>query len=268
MFAVSAVGENGVRVRVAVPGSKTLEPPLFSALLPAGFPGIPAGAPRRRCSSDGTTATYTYEHGNIETKVWSEQGKYRVLVERVSDRVELLRLASDRCSPATFARRGSFRCEVHFLTTKDQVYYGFGEHRSGVVGIRNFQKNLSDSMFYGKSRGADVLLPTFISSLGFNFVWNLPSLGGVVLDSSSGSILWTSEATQSYDFWISTTPSSAKPQQVYEHLFRQYIRALGKPIPMPWYATGFIQSKNRYRNQTQLLEVAWQYKRRKLPISM
>ena len=37
---------------------------------------------------------------------------------------------------------------------------------------------------------------------------------------------------------------------------------------MPHWATGFIQCKDRYRNQTQLLDVARGYKQRGLPISM
>jgi hypothetical protein len=37
---------------------------------------------------------------------------------------------------------------------------------------------------------------------------------------------------------------------------------------MPFDATGFIQCKNRYRNQTQLLDVAHGYVDRNLPISI
>ena len=37
---------------------------------------------------------------------------------------------------------------------------------------------------------------------------------------------------------------------------------------MPAYATGFLQSKDRYRNQTQVLSVAREYKARGLPLAM
>ena len=209
-----------------------------------------------------------YQNGNIEAILYERNRT--VKLRRVEDDQVLLQLESSKCTPATFASKGSRRCEAAFRTKPGEVYYGFGEHRSGTVRVQNFSKNYSDSTFYGKSRGADVLLPTFLCSLGFNFVWNLPSLGGINLDSSLGSIVWTSEATLSYDFWVSTYPSTADANRrsPFVDLFSQYAEALGKPRPMPWYATGFIQSKDRYRNQTQLIQVAAEYKRRKLPVSM
>jgi alpha-D-xyloside xylohydrolase len=43
---------------------------------------------------------------------------------------------------------------------------------------------------------------------------------------------------------------------------------VGHSLPMPKAASGFWMSKNRYRNQTQLLEVARGFKARGLPLSV
>ena len=44
--------------------------------------------------------------------------------------------------------------------------------------------------------------------------------------------------------------------------------AVGHSLPMPLAASGFWMSKNRYRNQTQVLEVARGFKARGLPLSV
>lgn len=54
----------------------------------------------------------------------------------------------------------------------------------------------------------------------------------------------------------------------YANLMSNYIDAVGHAPTMPYYSTGFIQCKDRYRNQTQLLDVARGYFDRQLPISV
>ena len=52
-------------------------------------------------------------------------------------------------------------------------------------------------------------------------------------------------------------------------LLHRYVDATGHAAPLPYYATGFIQSKDRYRNTSQLLSVAREHVvTRGLPMSM
>ena len=65
----------------------------------------------------------------------------------------------------------------------------------------------ADSLYYGKSQGGDVSIPWYMSSKGYGFVWNLPSLGEVSLsgrDKHQG-IRWQSNATTGVDFYVTTT---------------------------------------------------------------
>ena len=117
-----------------------------------------------------------------------------------------------------------------------------------------------------------------MSSIGYGFLWNLPSYGNLSI--SPENTTWFSEASQNVDFWI-TTPPAATSASPYATLLRQFVDVVGHAPPMPFYSTGFIQSKNRYRTQAQLLEVgliviqliqlfqvAEGYIARKLPISV
>ena len=50
--------------------------------------------------------------------------------------------------------------------------------------------------------------PRYMSSKGYGFVWNSPSLGSVTIDSDK--IQWASIATLGVDFWITTTASPSQ----------------------------------------------------------
>ena len=112
-----------------------------------------------------------------------------------------------------------------------------------------------------------VSIPYYSSSLGYGFLWNSPALGSIAV--SDKEIVWVANATLCIDLWISVPPPPpAASPSVHVDLLAQYSAVVGRPLPLPTWATGFIQCKDRYRNQTQLLDVARGYKSRKLPISM
>lgn len=93
-----------------------------------------------------------------------------------------------------------------------------------------------------------------MSSVGYGFLWNLPSYGNLSI--TPENITWFSAASQNIDFWVTTTPPAATSTvSPYATLLRQFVDVVGHAPPMPFYSTGFIQSKNRYRTQAQLLEV-------------
>lgn len=75
-------------------------------------------------------------------------------------------------------------------------------------------------------------------------VWNLPSYGWVNLTTSA--LAWHSNATLNADFWITTTPSTP-PAGVspYALLLHNMVDVVGHAPPMPQYASGFIQCKDR-----------------------
>jgi alpha-D-xyloside xylohydrolase len=98
------------------------------------------------------------------------------------------------------------------------------------------------SQWYGTSHGSDVSIPFFTSSLGYAFVFNLPSFGTVSLTAQSQS--WFSNATHNMDFWISAT-AAADVAAPWASLLNAYSAVVGYPAALPYFATGFIQCKVR-----------------------
>lgn len=80
---------------------------------------------------------------------------------------------------------------------------------------------------------------------------------------------WFCTATLGVDFWVTTTPAANTAVgvanatgatdaavSIFAPLLNNYVDVVGHATPMPFWTTGFIQCKDRYRNQTQLLDVA------------
>jgi alpha-D-xyloside xylohydrolase len=296
-FLLEAFGSNSIRVRVAVPGQGSVVEPAISALLVQAPPSFDdAGNTMNATQTDPHALT----NGNL--KIILDPATYQLTATRVSDGKVLLKQTGLKFNEACVGSKpGSKAITATFASTKDERIYGLGEHVTGKVMQLPYEKVFSDSLFYGKSRGADVSIPFFSSSLGYGFLWNLPSFGSVSMKPPS-DMQWVSDASLGLDIWITTTAASTtasttaptadaaaaaavtsdapaaavgkdvtpktRKRSIYADILHQYADAVGHAIPMPTWSTGFIQCKDRYRNQTQLLDVAKGYKKRNLPISM
>lgn len=198
-------------------------------------------------------------NGNLDVAVDAASGL--LTATRVSDGAVLLaQTVLEFGAPDVPARPGAARATVGFAPgPPGERLYGFGQHRTGRVDMAGFAQRFADSMDYNVSHGTDVNIPFYMSSAGYAFLWNVPSYGAVNASAGDG-IVWIANATSAVDMWISTG--------AYSQLLAQYADAVGHAPPMPYYATGFIQSKNRYRNQSQLMAVAEGYVARGLPIAV
>ena len=248
-------GANSLRVQVMAPGNPVSDPPIM-ALLEQDPPSAPISA---------TSAT----NGNLRVDVDPATGL--LTATRVSDSAVLLQQTALTFAAPTVpnTRAGSASLLATFAGHAGEKVYGLGEHRTGTVDQMPFQKRFADSEDYGKSHGGDVSIPFYSSSLGYGFLWNSPAYGYV--DLSEAALSWYSNATMGLDVWITTTPAGlvpGGPVSPYQPLLNQYVDAVGHAPQMPYYSTGFIQCKDRYRNQSQLLAVAQGYLDRQLPISV
>ena len=67
--------------------------------------------------------------------------------------------------------------------------------------------------------------------------------------------------TKALDYWLVAGDTPAEIEEA-------YAKATGTVPMMPEYGLGFWQCKLRYQTQEELLEVAREYKRRRLPIDL
>ncbi len=147
---------------------------------------------------------------------------------------------------------GLFECEQHFAPTDGERIYGMGENATGRV-------NLKGSVIDLYQRHVKAVVPFAVSSEGYGFLWNNPSLGRA--EFGNNRTRWISYGCRQLDYFITAGDS-------YADIMENYADATGHAPQFPYWASGFWQCKLRYDTQETFLNVAREFKRRKLPLSV
>jgi len=144
------------------------------------------------------------------------------------------------------------RTQQSFDAYDGERLHGLGQHLHG----RLDQKGCVIDLVQSNTVAA---VPFLHSSRGYGLLWNNPATGRVEL--GADATRWTADAGGRIDYWITAGDTPAQ-------ILDAYTQATGRPPLLPEWASGFWQSRLRYRTQDELLSVARQYKERGLPLSV
>ncbi len=108
-------------------------------------------------------------------------------------------------------------------------------------------------------RNGEVSIPFVLSDRGYGMLWNSPAVGRV--EFAENATRWQAGQAREIDYWFTAAPTPTE-------ILARYADATGHAPELPAWASGFWQSKLRYRTQDELLEVAREYHRRGLPLSV
>ncbi|WP_413535366.1 TIM-barrel domain-containing protein [Rahnella inusitata] len=147
---------------------------------------------------------------------------------------------------------GKHQLTVRFESRPDEKIYGMGQYQQSCLDLKGCTLELAQ-------RNSQASVPFMLSSLGYGLLWNNPAIGEATF--GKNITRWEAQVTEQMDYWITAGDTPAE-------IMHQYGRTTGTAPLMPEYATGFWQCKLRYRTQQEVLEVAREYKRRELPISV
>ena len=145
-----------------------------------------------------------------------------------------------------------YKAEVTFKAFDDERFYGLGQHKNGILNQKGCVIDLLQE-------NTEVAIPFLLSTRGYGFIWHNPAIGRVEL--GKDRTRWTANSTTHIDYVIMAGDSFAE-------IMQRYADVTGYPPMLPEWAAGFWQCKLRYRTQNELLSVAREYKRRKLPLSV
>jgi len=145
-----------------------------------------------------------------------------------------------------------FRTSLYFKAHPEEHFYGMGQYANDCLDLKGCVLELAQ-------RNTQISVPFLLSSRGYGFIWNNPSIGRAEL--VKNHTLFYAEAARQIDYLViaGDTP---------EEILKKYAAITGKPPLIPEWALGFWQCKLRYRTQNEILEIAREYKRRGLPLSV
>jgi len=147
---------------------------------------------------------------------------------------------------------GDYELTARFESTPEEKLYGMGQYQQTHLDLKGCQLELAQ-------RNSQASVPFLVSSLGYGFLWNNPAVGDVTF--GKNITRWVAQSTAQLDYWICAGDTPAE-------LVEAYAAVSGTVPMMPEYGLGFWQCKLRYTTQEEVLEVAREYKRRKLPIDV
>lgn len=213
-----------------------------------------------KCTSEGAEITNGKIRAEItrsgKIMVYNSEG--RLLLEEYSrNRRDVL---DKKCSAIEVEARefspipgGDYHLTMRFESLeKEEKIYGMGQYQQPYLNLKGMDLELAH-------RNSQASVPFAISSRGYGFLWNNPGVGRAVFGKNIMS--FEAYSTKTLDYWIVAGDTPAEIEET-------YAKAVGTVPMMPEYGMGFWQCKLRYQTQEELLEVAREYKRRKLPIDV
>ena len=147
---------------------------------------------------------------------------------------------------------GLFHAELNFAARDGERFYGMGQNAARHL-------NLKGSVIELYQRHVKAVVPFVVSSEGYGFLWNNPSLGRAEFGTTRTR--WISYGCRQMDYYITAGDSYA---EILEH----YADVTGHAPAFPYWASGFWQCKNRYETQEEFLSAAREFKRLRLPLSV
>ena len=252
---VEGWGEDSLRVRVTPPGSKqtsdwALDIPLESkgkveitpwqAVIRNGKISCRISDSQILRNSHRLHMEFFKHDGDKRKRILSE---YDYGVPAHNPGVRVFKSADD----------GLFEAELHLASHKAERFYGMGLNaEAGTL-------NLKGSVIDLYQRHVKHVVPFVVSSEGYGFLWNNPSLGRV--EFGTRRVRWVSSGCKQIDYFITAGDS-------YADIMSNYADATGHAPKFPYWASGFWMCKLRYATQKDFLDAAREFKKRGLPLAV
>jgi alpha-D-xyloside xylohydrolase len=149
-----------------------------------------------------------------------------------------------------------FQVGATFAAPRDEHYYGLGQNQEGYLDRRGHVVRCAHD--YNAPGGQSVCVPFVVTNKGYGLVWDNPSRTTVAF-ALNDVTRWTSDVGQRVSFFVIAGKS-------YDEIYSGYRLLSGDTPMLPKSAYGFIQCKQRYSSQAELMAVAQGYRDRHLPI--
>lgn len=155
-----------------------------------------------------------------------------------------------RASDAPFYQVGAT-----FVSPADEHYYGLGQNQEGFLNHRGHTVDCRHN--YTATGGPTVCVPFVVTNRGYGMIWDNPSRT-TIEPGFNEQTKWTSEVGDRVSFFVIAGNTT-------DEIYAGYRLLTGVTPMLPKAAYGYIQCKQRYASQDEVLKVAAGYRSRGLP---
>ncbi|KAF1356110.1 glycosyl hydrolases family 31-domain-containing protein [Delphinella strobiligena] len=213
--------------------------------------------------TNGNQSVSTRNGNTIVRTFGLDAGHYRLAFYRVEDDGSETLLTNEyspvkSLNPRYYSWSNSissdFSAAFSFSSTPDEQIFGTGTQQDHMI-------NKKGSVIDLVNFNTHIPTPLFMSSRGYGFVWNSASEGRMELGPLRNR--FTSESTSLVDYAIVSAPTGD-----YDALQQKLSALTGRAPNPPAFSLGYLHSKLRYENQTEVLLLAQNFRNRSIPVSM
>ena len=148
-----------------------------------------------------------------------------------------------------------YQVGASFVSPDDEHYYGLGQHQEGFLDHRGHRVECWHD--YLATGGPTVCVPFMVTNYGYGIVWDNPSRT-VIEPGFNEQTRWTSEVGDRVSFFVIAG-------NTLNEIYSGYRLLTGTTPLLPKAAYGYVQCKQRYASQDEVLAVAKGYRDRHLP---
>ena len=148
-----------------------------------------------------------------------------------------------------------FQVGATFASPDDEHYYGLGQNQEGFLDHRGHTVRCWHD--YTASGGPSIGVPFLVTNKGYGLIWDNPSKT-TVEPGFNEQTRWTSEVGDRVSFFVIAGATT-------DEIYSGYRQLTGATPLLSKASYGFIQCKQRYSTQAELLAVAKGYRERHLP---
>lgn len=192
--------------------------------------------------------TFYNERGEVLLKEFYRSWDFGIDFKEDLDQIVMSRHVARKYVPVG----GNLYKTTLSFEANDEKLFGMGQYQNGLLNLKGATLELAQ-------KNTQISVPFLISSKGYGFMWNNPSVGTATF--ASNITKWEAEGTYQIDYWITAGDT---PKEI----LKNYTDISGTVPMMPEYAMGFWQCKLRYRTEDEVLSVAREYYKRKIPVSV
>ena len=144
----------------------------------------------------------------------------------------------------------AYEAKIQFAIKPEEAIYGLGQHENGVYNYRNTKEYLYHN-------NMKIPMPIFLSSENYGIFFDCSSM--LAYEESDNCITITMDAVDQIDYYILIGNH-------FDDLIRGFRKLTGQAVMLPRWAFGYVQSKERYKTQQEILETAAEFQKRGLPL--
>jgi alpha-D-xyloside xylohydrolase len=151
-----------------------------------------------------------------------------------------------------------FQVGATFVSPPDEHYYGLGQDQHGFLDHRGHTVECWNN--YTATGGPSFCVPFAVTNKGYGLIWDNPSQTTIEAGFNEQT-RWTSQVGNRVSFFVIAGRTT-------DEIYEGYRKLTGATPMLPKAAYGFIQCKQRYMTQDELLAVAKGYRERHLPLDV